>query len=75
MVRENVFRGFSFGHVRDSHSCDAKLLKHTPLFVETIFCLVLIMGEPAESGRIPCFAIFAIGCIIPVFLNDFQAKK
>jgi hypothetical protein len=50
-------------------------LKHTPLFDWEIFCLALFMGEPGKSGRIPGFAGFAIGCVIPVFLNGFQAKN
>jgi hypothetical protein len=70
-----VFVKVTFGWVRGDRSCDAKPLKHTPLFGEEILCLAWIMGETGESGPIPRFAGFAIACIISVFLNGFQVEN
>jgi hypothetical protein len=52
-----------------------KPLKHTPFFGEIIFCLAWIMGETGESGRISCFAGFAIACVISVFPERFSGEK
>src|SRR2546425_11315285 len=35
----------------ENHLCVAERLKRTPFFVETIFCLAVIMGEISESRR------------------------